>query len=163
MYLTLTLIIIIVHIYYYPSLTKRKSLSQPKSPAPGYLPHCFINSNGIANRKTWSQFFPLRVKPPSDITTVTILVSSFEQIKKFPADCFSGMADSLITNRPDSRKFWPLQTFDTMRAAQKNSNRGMLNEVIPSPCTCTYAFSLHSLSSSTSVRILFFKEDRYIL
>ena len=27
------------------------------------------------------------------------------------------MADSLITNRPDSRKFSPPQTFDTMRAA----------------------------------------------
>ena len=60
-----------------------------------------------------------------------------EKIKKLPADCFSGMADSLITNRPNSRKFSPPQTFYTMRAglkaAQKNSDQRILNEVVPSP------------------------------
>ena len=48
-----------------------KILPQPKSPAPSYLPHCFINSNGIANRKTRCQFFLLRVTPPSNITWST--------------------------------------------------------------------------------------------
>ena len=67
-YITITHIIIIAQIYYYLSLTICNSLPQPKSPPPGYLPHCFINSYGIANRKTWSQFFPLRVTPPSNIT-----------------------------------------------------------------------------------------------
>ena len=30
---------------------------------------------------------------------------------------------------------------------------------LPPPCMCTYAFSLHPLPPSTSVRILFFGED----
>ena len=67
-YITITHIIIIAQIYYYLSLTICNSLPQPKSPPPGYLPHYFINSSGIANKKTWSQFFPLRVTPPSNIT-----------------------------------------------------------------------------------------------
>ena len=43
-------------------LTILNSLSQPKSPS--CLPHCFIDSNGTADRKTWSEFLALRVTPP---------------------------------------------------------------------------------------------------
>ena len=67
--ITITHITSFAQIYYYDrSLTLRNSLSQPKSPAQGYLSYFLINSNGIANKKTWSQFFPLQKTPPSNIT-----------------------------------------------------------------------------------------------
>ena len=50
----------------YPSLTNVTACQ--KLPSPRYFSHFFINSNGIANGKTWSQFFSLRLTPPSSST-----------------------------------------------------------------------------------------------
>ena len=50
-------------------LTIRNSLSQPNSPTAGHLHHCFINSNGKANRKTWSLFFPILPSTKNHKTT----------------------------------------------------------------------------------------------
>ena len=51
-----------------------------------------------------------------------------------------------------------IQKVDTLRF-------GNFRPLLPLPCTCTYDFSLHSLSPITSARIVFFKEDvtRYLL